>query len=79
MQDARDERRRGVQQAQVRFEREPVRVRSWCRRPENRVVVGEEGEEDAEEEGRRCDVWGWLLVRVVWTAVREGGGAYGRR
>jgi hypothetical protein len=53
VQDARDERRRGVQQAQVRFQRQPVWVRRRRGGPEDGVVVGEEGEEDAEEEGRR--------------------------
>ena len=54
MQHARDEGRGGVEEAQVRFQREPMRGGGRDGGPEDRVVIGEEGEEDAEEEGRCC-------------------------
>lgn len=63
MQDARDERGRGVQEAQVCFQ--VVIVRCWGRdgRPQDGVVVGEEGEDDAQEE---AGCWlGGLGVRLL--------------
>ena len=59
----------------MRFDR--VEVRDWSREggPQERVVVGEEGEEDAEEEGDGCE--GSLLV-VRSSKGREGASSYGR-
>lgn len=54
VQDARNDGRRCVQEREVRFEHGEVRGRRWRCGPEERVVVGEEREEDAEEEGRCC-------------------------
>jgi hypothetical protein len=54
VQDPHDEGGRGVEEPEVCFRLEEVRLRGWSGRPEERVVVGEEGEEDAEEEGRCC-------------------------
>lgn len=50
VEDPRDQRRRGVEEAQVGFE--VVVVAGGCRGrgPEEGIVVGEEGEDDAEEE-----------------------------
>lgn len=50
MEDAWDERGRGVQEAEVRFEVVEVRGWGWHGRPEDWVVVGEHGEDDAQEE-----------------------------
>ena len=58
MQNARDQGRGGVEEAQVRFQGCPVRGRGGQGRPEDGVVVGEEGEDDAEEERRCCTVMG---------------------
>ena len=57
MEDARDERRRGVQELEVRFEVVIVCCGGRGRGPEDWVVVGEEGEDDSEEEAR-C--WDWV-------------------
>jgi hypothetical protein len=54
VQDARDEGRGGVEEAQVRFQREPMRGGGREGGPKDRVVVGEEREEDPKEEGRCC-------------------------
>jgi hypothetical protein len=54
VQDARDEGRGGVEQAQVRFQCEPMRGGGGEGGPEDRVVVGEEGEDNPEEEGCCC-------------------------
>ncbi len=63
MQDAHDQGGRGVEEAQVRFRLDEVRFRGRPGRPQERVVVGEEGEEDAEEEGRCCSWDEGKLVR----------------
>ncbi len=60
VQDARDQGRRGVQEAEVRFQLAEVGFWRGEGGPEDGVVVGEEREEDAEEEGG-CwvgDGWG---------------------
>ncbi len=43
--------------------------------PEDGVVVGEEGEEDPEEEGRCCEdcVSGWVVWRGQWAVKWFGG------
>lgn len=50
VEDARDQGRGGVEEAQVGFEQVVVRGRGGLGGPEEGVVVGEEGEDDAEEE-----------------------------
>ena len=67
MQDAGDQRRRGVQELQVRLEVVIMRGRGRRGRPQNRVVVGEEGEDDAEEEAGGC-CW-WLEEGIVGVEV----------
>ena len=69
MQHARDEVRRRVQQAQVRFQQVIVGGGRGGRGPEDRVVVGEEGEDDAEEEG---GCWA-MLEGKLREKGREGG------
>jgi hypothetical protein len=78
VQDARDEGGRGVQEPQVGFQRaERVRGRGRGRGPEDRVVVGELGEEEAEEEGGRWWRLGWVGMGwdgwrwVGWGDVRQ--------
>lgn len=61
MEDARDEGWRGVQEPEVGFEVVIVRARGRVSRPENWVVVGEEGEDDAEEEACRWGLSGLAL------------------
>jgi hypothetical protein len=43
-----------VQEAEVGFEVVVVRCGGWGLGPQDGVVVGEEGEDNAEEEGDRC-------------------------
>jgi hypothetical protein len=76
VQDARDEGRRGVQEAQVRLQRYPVRVGRGEGGPEDGVIVGEEGEEDPEEEGRcwgRVSRFGFAfdLLGLDWCHLRQ--------
>lgn len=51
MQDSHDEGRGGMEEAEVGFGLEEVGLGGRAGGPEEGVVVGEEGEEDAEEEG----------------------------
>lgn len=67
MEELGDERGRVVEQFEVLFEEVQMRGGRGLRGPEERVVVGEEGEEDAEEEGGCCgrkalgwDGMGWI-------------------
>lgn len=73
MQDARDDGRRGVQEAEVRFQFDEVGGGCGHGGPEEGEVVGEGGEEDAEEEGRRC------VGRLVGVRGRGGEGGDGRQ
>lgn len=54
MQDARDDGGRGVQELEMGFEDGEMGIRGRDGGPEERVVIGEQREEDAEEEGSRC-------------------------
>lgn len=51
MEHARDQGRGVVQEAEVGFYIVEVRWGCWGGGPEERIVVGEEGEDEAEEEG----------------------------
>jgi hypothetical protein len=64
VQDAWDERGRGVQEAEMRFEIVIVRGRGQHRGPQDRVVVREEGEDNAQEE-TGC----WLGGLVYYSLV----------
>lgn len=64
MQDAWDERGRGVQEAEMRFEVVIVRGRGQHCGPQDRVIVREEGEDDAQEE-TGC----WLGGLVYYSLV----------
>ena len=63
MQDARNEWGRSMQEAEVCFQ--VVIVGGWggYGGPEDRVVVGEEGEDDSQEEASRCLE---LVLRFRW-------------
>ena len=65
VQDARDDGRRRVQEAQVPLQHDVGLGRARGRVPQDRVVVGEEGEEDAEGETGRCS------VRLVFSGGRR--------
>lgn len=56
VQDARDQGRRRVQEPQVRFQVVEMRRRRRLARPEKRIVIGEEREDDAEEETGRYTI-----------------------
>lgn len=72
MEDPRDDGGRGVQELEVVFERGEVRRGGGRCGPEEGVVVGEEREEDAEEEGGCWEgsVSFWFLT---WALERGGG------
>lgn len=55
MEDARDEGRRGVDELQMRLELVIVFWRRLGACPEEGIVVGEGGEEDAQEEEHGCE------------------------
>jgi hypothetical protein len=76
VEDARDQGRGVVEEAQVRFEVVVVGSGGWGRGPQDGVVIGEEGEDDAEEEADRCffGLLDRLLCEVCsWGGDQEGG------
>ncbi len=71
VQDARDERGRGVQELEVVFEQLEVGFSVWGCGPEHVVVVGEGGEEDADEETGCFE--GVRLVERIGGRIGGGG------
>jgi hypothetical protein len=62
VQDAGDQGRRGMEEAQVGFEIVIVRRRSGFARPEQRIVVREQREDDPEEEACCCECRGMSVM-----------------
>ena len=63
MEDAIDEGRGSVEEAEMGFELDEVAFGGGNRGPEDGVIIGKKGEEDAEEEGCCCERLGIWVKR----------------
>lgn len=72
MEDAINEGRGGVEEAEMRFELEKVAFGGLDGGPEDGIVIGKKGEENAEKEGRRCGRLGrWVKGGSWWGGERD--------